>query len=72
MISKLTLDRFEGDKAVLIGNNNMAIVWPKDKLLSNLHEGSVLSFNIMEEKEQEKQDREKAKDIINKILRIYE
>ena len=68
MITKFTLDRFESDKAVLISNDGESIIWPKNKLPGNLHDGSVLSFDIMEEKEREQKDKQTAKDIINEII----
>ena len=68
MILKFTIDRFEEDKAVLVDENGQSIIWPGDKLPSNLHEGSALIFEINEEAEREKKDRQQAKDIINEII----
>ncbi len=69
MLIKLTVDRIEGDKAVLVLNDGSTIVWPKKKLPDSIHEGSALSFNIIEEAEQEKKDKQTAKDIINEIIK---
>jgi len=68
MIIKLTIDRFEADKAVLITEDGAAIVWPKSKLPDGIHEGSALSFDIVEEREREKRDQQTAKDILNEII----
>ena len=68
MIIKLTIDRFENDKAVLIDANGEAIVWPKNKLPDNLHEGSSLNFDVAEETNRELKDKQTAKDIINEII----
>jgi len=68
MIIKLTVDRFEGDKAVLIDSDGTAIIWPKNKLPADVHEGSALNFDIREAAEREKQDQQTAKDIINEII----
>lgn len=68
MIIKLTIDRFEENQAVLIDGVGAAIVWPKNKLPDNLHEGSCLNFAIVEEKNQEREDKQTAKDIINEII----
>lgn len=68
MIIKLTIDRFEADQAVLITEGGQAIVWPKNKLPKNIHEGSSLIFDIAEEAEKEQRDKQTAKDIINEII----
>ena len=69
MIIKLTVDRFEEDKAVLISDDGTSIVWPKNKLPSDIHEGSALSLDIEESSEREKRDKQTAKDIINEIIK---
>ncbi len=68
MIIKFTLDRFEGDKAVLISSDGQSVIWPKNQLPNNLKEGSSLNFEIMEEKERTEKTRQTAKDIINEII----
>lgn len=65
---KFTLDRFEGDGAVLIDEQGKTTIWPKNKLPANPRDGSVLVFDIMEEKEQEKKDKQSAKDLLNEII----
>lgn len=68
MIIKLTIDRFEEDKAVLAADDGTTIIWPKNKLPADVHEGSALSFDVTEEAEREKQNKQTAKDIINEII----
>ena len=68
MIIKFTIDRFEADKAVLIAADGVAVVWPKDKLPDGARAGSALSFDIAEEQEREKRDKQTAKDILNEII----
>lgn len=68
MIIKLTIDRFEGDKAVLIAESGEQIIWPKNKLPEQAREGMVLSFNIQNSEEAEKDKKELAKNILNEIL----
>jgi hypothetical protein len=63
-----TIDRFEGEQAVLIGSDGQSLVWPKNKLPENLREGAALSFEITEKKERENRDKQTAKDIINEII----
>lgn len=69
MIIKFTIDRFEGDKAVLAADDGTMIIWPKNKLPSGVHEGSALSLDITETAEREKRDKQTAKDIINEIIK---
>lgn len=69
MLINLTIDRFEADKAVLATNDSTKIIWPKNKLPADVHEGSVLSFDITEAAEREKRDKQTAKDLINEIIK---
>lgn len=69
MIVKLTLDRFEEDKAVLIADEGEQIIWPKNKLPENIHEGAVLNFDIKTDAEAEEAKRKTAKDLLNEILK---
>lgn len=68
MIIKFTIDRFEGNRAVLITGDGETIIWPKNKLPENVHEGACLTFDVAERKEREKRDKQTAKDIINEIV----
>ncbi|MDP3042872.1 MAG: DUF3006 domain-containing protein [bacterium] len=69
MIIKLAIDRFEGDKAVLIAESGEQIIWPKNKLMEQAREGMVLSFNIQNSEEAEKDKKELAKNILNELLK---
>jgi len=64
----LVIDRFENGKAILKTNDNDTIIWPKNKLPENLQEGSVLNFNITNDKNEEVNKKNLAKDILNEIL----
>lgn len=68
MLTKVTIDRFEGDKAVLKTEDNQEIIWPKDKLPENIQEGSVLRIAISSDSGAERADKELAKSILNEIL----
>ena len=48
---KITIDRFENDKAVLSTEDGKIIVWPKSKLPDGAHESMVLNFNILNDSE---------------------
>jgi len=65
---KIVIDRFEGEKAILKTEEGQSIIWPKNKLPVNAHEGMILNFNILNDKETEKDKNELAKEILNEIL----
>ncbi len=65
---KITIDRFEGGKAVLKTEDNNEIIWPKDNLPEQAREGMILNFNITDDAQAEKEKKELAKDILNEIL----
>jgi hypothetical protein len=68
---KLTIDRFEGKKAVLMTDDGHIVVWPKNKLPNDAREGMVLNLNILSDSEAEKDKKELAKDILNEILNTH-
>ncbi|MBU4216438.1 DUF3006 domain-containing protein [Candidatus Parcubacteria bacterium] len=68
MEEKITIDRFEDDKAVLKTSDNKTIIWPTKKLPENIKEGDVLLFTIQTENEKTIRNKELAKTILNEIL----
>jgi uncharacterized protein (DUF2225 family) len=66
---KATIDRFEGDFAILSLEDGQKLNWPKEKLPKNIKEGAVLWLSILEDKEATQKQRELAKEILNEILR---
>lgn len=66
----VTVDRFEGDKAVLKTNDGEIIVWPKNKLPEDSREGMILNINVKTNVEARKKINESAKDILNEILNV--
>lgn len=66
---KLTIDRVEEDKAVLIDEDGNSIIWPSDKLPAGSDtEGTVLNFFITGGDDAEKDKKALAKEILNEIL----
>jgi len=65
---KVTIDRFENGSVVLKTDDKQTIVWPKNKLPENIHEGSVLTIAVNSDIDSEKNNRDLAKDILNEIL----
>lgn len=66
--NEFTLDRFEGDKAVLLGADGQEIILPAKIFPKDAKEGDALILFITTDKE-EKQKKEKlAKEILNEIL----
>lgn len=68
MTIKLTLDRIEGERAVLKTEDGITIVWPKNKLPVEAKEGAVLEFQIKDDRTAELKKKEMAKTILNEIL----
>lgn len=69
MIIKVIIDRIEGDKAVLKSDDGVSLIWPKDKLPSQMHEGTALVFEISTEDETEAKGKKNARDILNELLK---
>lgn len=65
MKMRLTIDRIEGEKAVLKDDDGATIIWPTEKLPEESTEGSVLTFLITKG---DSKNNELAKDIINEII----
>lgn len=72
MNRKLTIDRFEENKAVLKTEDGQEIIWPKDKLPTEIKEGDVLDFSILKNEEAREEKKKQAKDILNEILDVEE
>lgn len=70
MMIKLTIDRFEEDQAVLKTDGGKDVIWPKDSLPAECREGSVLEFQIKDDKSAEEEKRGIAKQILNEILDV--
>lgn len=68
MEEKITIDRFEDDKAILKTSDSKTIIWPTQKLPENVKEGDVLIFTIHTENEKTAKNKELAKTILNEIL----
>ncbi len=67
---EFTIDRFEGEKAILKNEDNETIVWPKNKLPKDVKEGSILAFMIADKAEDKNNKEDLAKDILNEILDV--
>jgi hypothetical protein len=70
MIIKAVIDRFEGEKAVLISTQKAEIILPKNLLPENSKEGGSLKLEIHDDKLSEEKNRELAKEILNEILHV--
>jgi len=65
---KTTIDRFEGDYAVLSYGSG-TIEWPKDKLPSGAAEGDVIVLTAQKDADATKSREELARTVINEILK---
>lgn len=64
-----TLDRLEGDKAVLKLDDGQALDWPADKLPAGASEGTQLKLVLSSNKSEEAEREEVAKSVLNEILK---
>jgi len=68
-IMKGVIDRFEGDKAVIKTEDRQELIWPKDKLPSDLGEGDLIELAIGAADSLASGRQEKvAKEILKQIL----
>ena len=67
-ITELSLDRIEGDMAVLLNENDEELVLNKKMLPKEAHEGDVVVLTISTLEAETKRREQKAKDLLNEIL----
>lgn len=65
---KVTVDRIEGQYAVLTYGEG-ELLWPKDKLPGDVHEGDVLVLSAKRDEDATKDRTELAKTILNELLK---
>jgi hypothetical protein len=63
-----TLDRIEGDRAVLLAPDKSDVIWPKIFLPKNIKEGDILHFKIIKNQEANEEKETLAKNILNEIM----
>jgi hypothetical protein len=66
---KTTIDRFEGEYAVLIYGGKEQLLWPKDKLPEGSREGDILVLAAKRDEDARKDREELAKAVINELLK---
>lgn len=70
---ELAVDRIEGDRVVLIDQDQNIFVWPKVVLPKNLHEGQLIFVDLNDPlQNKEAQSLDTAKDILNEIFKLDE
>lgn len=67
-ITELSLDRIEGDMAVLLAENDEELIINKKMLPKKAHEGEVMVLTIATAEAETKRREQKAKDLLNEIL----
>ncbi len=65
---EFTLDRIEGDKAVLLDENDEPFDLPADLLPKDVKDGEVLVLTIATQQAETRRREQKAKEILNEIL----
>lgn len=64
-----TIDRFENDVAVIRLETGTSLLWPKEKLNNNTHEGSVIKVGVDSNIVKTAATEVLAKDVLNEILK---
>lgn len=65
---RLTIDRFEGDRAVLRTDAGQELVVPRGELHAHAREGDVLTVSFGADSEATDARAQRAKDVLNEIL----
>lgn len=65
---RLTIDRFEGDRAVLRTNAGQELVVPRGELSTQTREGDVLTVSFATDAPATSERAQRAKDMLNEIL----
>ena len=63
-----TVDRWEGDFVVLRTSDGQELLWPGDRLPSEISEGSVVKLVLRADQDMTEDRRELAKNILNEIF----
>ncbi len=66
--TELTLDRIEGDKAILMNEDDEETVLDRKMLPKAVNEGDVLVLTLATDEAETKGRDQKAKDLLNEIL----
>jgi len=64
-----TIDRFENDVAVIRLETGTSLLWPKEKLPNDTHEGSVIKVGVDSNIAKTAATEVLAKDVLNEILK---
>lgn len=67
---ELSVDRIEGERVVLIDQEQNIFVWPKNKVPAPVHEGQILLLEIKDGADKTKDSPASAKDILNEVLNL--
>jgi len=66
---KAVIDRFEGDKAVLLlGEAEIAVVWPRKLLPAGVKEGTIMQLRLTEDPAATRAARAAAAELLKEIL----
>ena len=69
MQMQAVIDRFEGDKAVLlVGSEEAQVVWPRQLLPGEVKEGDILQVNLQIDSEATKTAKLAADNLLKEIL----
>jgi len=64
-----TIDRFENELAVIKLETGTTLLWPREKLPNEVHEGSVVKIGVELNTNQTTETGSLAKEVLNEILK---
>lgn len=66
---KTVIDRFEGDKAILLlGEDEVAVSWPRNMLPSDAEEGDILRIQFDRDIEATRSARYEAEQLLRQVI----
>lgn len=69
MQGKAVIDRFEGNKAVLLlGEEEIQVVWPRQFLPTEVEEGHILQVNFQIDHEATQKAKAEAESLLQQVL----
>ena len=66
---KATIDRFEGNYAIISLSDGQRLNWPKKDLPHHIKEGSIVWLSVLPDEKATQNQRQLAKEMLNEILR---
>lgn len=62
------VENIDGNKVILLTQDNQRIIWPKDKLVKDIKPGHIINFNVLSQEELASSQKDLAKEILEEIF----